>query len=219
MNKNTIIELKDYILNKIMHLCAYYRNENILETSFSSWNIRDVVGHINGWIKFSEDKLESIKLKKSFEDVSHIDIELFNKNIYQDNKNKLLENVLDESKIILEKYRNVLELFTEEELLSNEFPTGFNFWLWKYMAMDLGIHPLMHILSFYLKRNDHNEFINEIENSKKYFMEYSENNINEYNFNDFFENKNEKIQRFKELKKISKNDEFLENIIKINIVE
>jgi hypothetical protein len=116
----------------------------------------------------------------------------------------------------LEKYKDVLGLFNEEELLSNKFPTGFSWALWKYMAMDLCIHPLMHIMYQYIKRGDYNEFIKETENSKKYFMEYSGNNIKEYYFGDLFENKEEKGKRFKELKEIGKDNKFIEEIIKIN---
>jgi hypothetical protein len=114
MNKNAIFELGNYTYNKIMEFGKYYKNENLLETSFSNWNAKDVIGHINSWIKFSEDKLESIKTKRPFEDVSHVDIETFNKKNYEDNKTKSLENVLDETKILLEKYRNILYLFNEE---------------------------------------------------------------------------------------------------------
>jgi hypothetical protein len=148
--------------------------------------------------------LESIKLKRSFEDVSHVDIEKFNKTNYEKYKNETLENVVNESKIILEKYKNILNLFDEEELSSNKFPTGFSFALWKYMAMDLCIHPLMHIMYQYIKRRDYNEFVKEVESSKKYFEEYSENNIKEYYFGDLFEDKEEKEKLFKELKEIEK---------------
>ena len=218
MDKQTISELREYILNEIMEFGEYYKNENILETSFSNWNVRDVIGHINCWIKFSEDKLESIKLKQSFDDVSHVDIEKFNKTNYEKYKDVSLKNVINETRITLEQYKNILKLFNEEELLSKKFPTGFSFELWKYMAMDLGIHPIMHILYQYLKRRDYSNFINGIERSKKYFMEFSNNNMGEYNFNDLFENKEEKEKRFEELKERIKdrNNVFVEEIIKIN---
>jgi hypothetical protein len=217
MDKRTIFELRDYISNKIIYFCEYYKNENILETSFSNWNVRDIIGHINSWIKFSEDKLESMKTNAAFEDVSHIDIEKINKTNYEKYKSKTLNDVVNESKTILERYKNVLDLFSEEELLSDKFPTGFSWALWKYMAMDLSIHPLMHIMYQYIKRVDYNEFIKEVENSKKYFMEYSGNNIKEYYFADLFTNKEEREKRFKELKGIVKNNKLIEEIIKIHL--
>jgi hypothetical protein len=36
MDKNNILELKEYILNKIVHLCEYYSNENIFDSSLSN---------------------------------------------------------------------------------------------------------------------------------------------------------------------------------------
>jgi hypothetical protein len=110
-----------------------------------------------------------------------------------------------------------LKLFDEEELLDNKFPTGFSFELWKYMAMDLGIHPLMHILYHNVKRRDYYEFIKGVERSRKYFIEYSGNNVKEYNFNGLFEEKKEKEERFKELKEIGKGNKLIEEIIEINI--
>ncbi|GHU22684.1 hypothetical protein FACS1894172_04850 [Spirochaetia bacterium] len=217
MNKNTILELSNDTFDKIMDFGKYYKNENLLETSFANWNVRDVIGHVNSWIKFSEDKLESIKLKRSFEDVRHVDIDKFNEMNYEKNKTKTLEDVLHETKIILNNYNNILNLFNEEELLSKEFPTGFSFELWKYMAMDVYIHPIAHILYHYIKREDYNKFIIEIENSKNVFMEYP-NNINVYDFGDFFENREEKVKRFNGLKNIIKNkgNKFVEEIIEIN---
>jgi hypothetical protein len=218
MDKRTISELRGYMLDKIVYFYEYYKNENINGSDYSNWNVRDVIGHINSWIKFSEDKLESIKLNHKFEDIScHADIERLNKMNYEINKNKTLEDVVNESRMILERYKNILDLFNEDELLSNKFPTGFSWELWKYMVMDLAIHPLTHIMYQYIKMEDYNEVIKEIENNKKYVMEYSENNIKEYSFGNLFENKEEKEKRFNGLKEAGKNNELIEKIIKINM--
>jgi hypothetical protein len=218
MDKATVLELSKYTLNKLVRFSEYYKNENLLETSFSDWNVRDVIAHINSWVKFSEDKLESIKRKRSFEDVNHVDIEKFNKTNYENNKDVSLEKAVNETKIIMEKYKDILKIFDEKELLSKEFPTGFSFELWKYMVMDVYIHPITHILYHYIKRNDYNEFIKLIKDSEKYFMEYSNNDIKVYYLGDLFENKHEKEKRFKELREIinDNKDEIIEKIIKIN---
>jgi hypothetical protein len=44
MDKKTISELRDYVLSRIIYFYEYYKNENISETSFSDWNVRDVMG-------------------------------------------------------------------------------------------------------------------------------------------------------------------------------
>jgi len=219
MDKNNILELKEYLLNKIVHLCEYYRNENIFDSSLSDWNVRDVIGHINGWIKYSEDIVEKTKFKEPLKVFTYNETEINNKRFYENNKDKTLKSILGEFKIILEKYNNVLDLFNKDELLKCNFSTGTSCEMWEYMTWDLGIHPIRHILYHYLKNNDFNEFINEIENSKTYFLEYSENKLDEYNFNEFFENKMEKYERFKKLKENNINNKFIEKIIKINMEE
>lgn len=217
MNKDTILKLSKYTLNKLIEFSEYYKNENLLETSFFDWNVRDVIGHINSWLNYSENKLESIKVEYSFED--HVDVEKFNKENYEKNKNLSLETVINETKIMVEKYKGILELFDEEELLSREFKTGFSFELWKYMALDAYTHPIIHILYHYIKRKNYTKFIELIKENRKYFMEYSDNDIKIYYFGNLFVDKNEKEKRFKELEEMLNNnaDELIKKIIEINM--
>jgi hypothetical protein len=206
-------------LKKIIEFSEFYKKEDIANSSFSDWNVRDTIGYINSWIKYSEEKLESIKSKRSFDEVSHIDIEKFNETNYTKNKNFVLENVITGTRNLFGKYTKVLNLFNEDELESKEFPTGFSFALWKYMAMDVFIHPIIHILYYYIKRKDYKEFIEEIKRTKNYFLDYSDNNLNVYYIGDLFEKEEEKNKRFIELKEHIKDKEekFIEEIIKENI--
>jgi uncharacterized protein YaaR (DUF327 family) len=201
VNKEFISELGRYTLGEIIKFSKYYENDNMLETSYSNWNVRDVIAHINSWVKFSGDKLESIKTKQAFKDVYHNGIEQLNRKNYEKNKAKSLDDTVNEARIIFNNYKNVLDLYDENELLSKEFPTGFSCALWEYMALDLYIHPVNHLLYQYLKRKDYNEFINEVENSKK----YSNNNAEIFNFSDLFEQKAEREIRLNELLDIIKN--------------
>jgi len=219
MDKNDILELKEYILKKIKYFCEYYKNENIYEPNYDNWNARDTIGHINGWLKYSEDLVERIKLNKSIENVSHNEIEIVNKNIYEQYKNKSFETTLNEFKLLLVKYNDILDLYNNDDLKSNNFPTGFSFEMWKYMVLDLGTHPIMHLLYYYLKNNDFNEFVNEIEDSKKYFFAFSDNKYSEYNFSNFFKSKEEKCEKLNNLMENYKNNEIIKEIIKININE
>jgi hypothetical protein len=215
MNKNFISELGKYTLVKIIEFSEYYRNKNILETSYSNWNVRDVIAHINSWVKFSGDKLESIKTKQPLEYPALDGLEEINKFIYEKNKSKSLDNVVNEAKTIFDNYGNVLDLYTENELLSKEFPTGFPCALWEYMALDLFIHPINHILYQYIKTSDYDKFINTVDDSKK----YSNNNTEIYNFGDLFEQKKEKDKCLNELldKIKNTNNKFVEEIIKTNM--
>ena len=219
MDKKFILELKEYILNKIVRFCEYYRTKNILESSYSNWNVRDVIGHINGWLKYSVDLVEKTKFKEPLKVFSQNETEISNIGFYENNKDKTLENTLYEFKKLLERYNNLLILLDNKESLKCFFTEGFSCEIWEYMTWDLGIHPIRHILYHYLKNNDFNEFKNEIEDSKKYILIYSENRLDEYNFNEFFDNKMEKNETFEKMKENNTNNEFIRNIIKINIDE
>jgi hypothetical protein len=211
MDKIFISELGRYTLDEIIKFSVYYKNDNILETSYSNWNVRDVIAHINSWLQFSGDKLESIKTKKPFKDAAYDGIEELNKQNYEKNKTKSLDDTVNEAKIVFNNYENVLGLYDENDLLSKDFPTGFPCALWEYMALDLFIHPINHILYQYIKRKDYYEFIRVVDNSKK----YSNNNAEIYNFYNLFEQKEEMENRLNELSDIIKSggSDFIERII------
>jgi len=226
MNKEYILKLEQYTINRIVEFGEKYKNENINETSYINWNARDVIGHINCWVEYSKNKLVSIKTNKFFKDIEHNDIDNFNKANYEKSKSRTLDENINEAKILFKNYENVINLYSEDELLSKEFPaeiidkiyssSEFSCALWEYMALDLFIHPINHILYQYIKRNNYNEFINEIENSK----DYSNNNVEIYNLDNLFENKEIKEKHFTALLNIIKNkdNKFLNEIIRINMM-
>lgn len=215
MNKQFIAEIGKYTHSRIISFSEYYQNENLLETSYSNWNMRDVIAHINRWLRFSYDKLESIKTKKPFKDIAHNKLEEFNNQNYEKDRNKKLDETVEESKIIFENYGSLLNLYNDDELLSKEFPTGFPCALWEYMALDLFIHPVNHILYHHLKTKNFETFITEIEDSRH----LSNDNAAIYNFKDLFNGKEEKDQILNEVLEIvkTKENKFAEEIIKINM--
>ena len=216
MDKIFVSKLGQYTLSRIIEFSKYYGNDNIYKTSYENWNVKDVIGHINSWVKFSADKLESIKAKKIFKDIEYNEIDELNKINYEINKTKILEEIINESKMLFNNYENIINLYTDDELLSKEFPTGFSCALWEYMVLDLFIHPINHILYQYIKNKDFNEFIDEVEESRI----YSNNNVSIYNFKELFEKEEEKEKLLNELfEKIkNKGNSFIEEIIRINIV-
>ena len=226
MNKEYILKLEQYTISRIIEFGEKYKNENIIETSYINWNARDVIGHINCWVDYYKNKLVSIKTNKLFKDIEHNDIEIFNKANYEKYKIKTLFENINEAKILFKDYENVINLYSEDELLSKEFPieiiddvyssSEFSCALWEYIALDLFIHPINHIFYQYIKNNNYNEFINEIEKSKN----YSNNNIKIYKLSNLFENKEIKEKHFTALLNIikNKNNKFIEEIIKINMM-
>ena len=217
MNKQTLLEMNEYILGKIVAFGEFYRMEDIHESSFSNWNARDVIGHINTWVDFMNKKIESFKRNNLFKDIEKFEVAEYNKESFIKNKNKDIKNIIQESKKIYGNFKYSLELFTEDELFSKKFETGFNVVLWRYISMDLITHPINHILYQYLKRKDYREFIFEAEEVYKYRAEYSDDNDTIYYFHDLFENEEEKKKVFIKISEQFNKNKIIEEIIKINI--
>ncbi|MDR2597946.1 MAG: hypothetical protein LBC76_11590 [Treponema sp.] len=104
------------------------------------------MGHINGWIRYSEDIVDKTKFKEPLKVFTYNETEITNKRFYENNKDKTLKSILWEFNIIMEKYNNVLDLLNDEKLLKCNFSTGTSCEMWEYMTWDLGIHPIIHIL-------------------------------------------------------------------------
>lgn len=212
MDKGYISELSRFTLGKIIDFSEFYRKDNVFETNFSDWNVRDVIGHINDWVSFSGKKLKSIKTNQSFEDIGFNDIGVFIKKNYDKNLTVSLDDIVEELKTTFEYYQNILDLYSVDELFGNEFPKVFSFILWEF---HLFIHPIMHILYQYMKRKDYNVLLELIEESKK----YSNSDVGKYFFKPFFKNTEERENFFKELLENIKNkhNKFVEEIIKANM--
>jgi hypothetical protein len=217
MNKQTLLEMNKYILGKIVAFGEFYGLEDINESSFSNWNARDVIGHINTWVDFMNKKIESFKRDNLFKDIEKFEVAEYNKESFIKNKNKDIKTIIQESKKIYGIFKDSLDLFTEDELFSKRFETGFDAVLWRYISMDLITHPINHILYQYLKRQDYKEFIAEAEEVYKYCAEYSDDNDTIYYFKDLFENEEENEKVFMKLSKEFRGNKIIEEIIKINM--
>lgn len=216
MDKSALLEMNRYILGKIVSFGNFYKLEDTNESSFSNWNARDVIAHLNTWFDFLNQKLESFKRDNSFEDLKKSEIEQYNIKNYEKNKKKDILEVMDESKKILGCFKNSLELFTEDELMSKEFPTGFDVVLWRYVSMDLITHPVNHILYQYLKKRNYREFIFEAKEFYKYCNDHSDDYDTIYYFKDLFESKEQEERSLMELSKEYNHEEIIKEILDIN---
>ena len=169
MNNRDILEMANYIHMAIVNFCEFYGNDNMLETNYLNWNARDVIAHINGWIAYSGNKLENIKQGNHwYEEINPEIIEKNDRIFYEKNKGVLLEKIKNETKIVFENYVKVINLYTEDELLSKEFPIGIPLKLWEYMVYDVFLHPLQHLLCHHKKQENIEEFFKLLEESKRY---------------------------------------------------
>jgi hypothetical protein len=161
--------------------------------------------------------LDCIKNCKPFDDIS--DLNKTNKEAYEKYKNVPVNTLFQKVRDVFSGYKEVMKLYTDDELLRKTFPSGFPFELWRYMALDVYIHPIMHLLHYYLKTEDYTDFTSEVTNCINNFLEYANNDISVLNFNEFYENSIEKISQFEKLKEKIKNNEIIESIIKVNMEE
>jgi hypothetical protein len=215
MNINKIMTLGEYTYEEINKFCKMFHNENTIST-FLDWNAKDVLGHIIFWIDYSGRKLDCIKSNKQFDDISNF--ETINKETYDKNKKIKIYNLYSKLDLSFLQYKKAIKLYTDNELLSKTFPTGFSFELWRYMAMDIYIHPMMHLMYHYLKTGNNNEFINIIDNSINNFLEYSNNDINVFKFEEYYENQENRINQFKKVKEEKEiNNVRIKKIIEINM--
>jgi len=79
-----------------------------------------------------------------------------------------LEKIKNDTKTVLENYVKVIDLYTEEDLLSKEFPIGISLKLWEYMVYDIFLHPLQHLLCYYKEHENIDESLRLLEESQKY---------------------------------------------------
>jgi hypothetical protein len=214
MEKQKIILLSNYTHNIISSFYEEYQDENIIST-YSDWNAKDVLGHILFWMDHSGDKLYCIKKHLPVNNFS--DTEAINKETYNKNKHSTIIALFDKIKNTIFNYINVIDLYIQEELLDNTLPTGFNCELWRYILLDLYIHPIMHLLHYYLKKGRQNKFVEIVNTVYDNFMEYSNKNIKVFDFEGYYEDNLKKKEQLNKLLEDKINNEIIRKIIEINM--
>ncbi|QQO07743.1 hypothetical protein [Breznakiella homolactica] len=216
MNKNKIIALSMYTKEKIK---IFSGSGKTAAGDFLNWDIHDVIGHIAFWLNYSKTQLINMKTKKQFDHIENLEDTNFN--AYTMYKGKPLEEVIKETEDLFTEYLRLADPFTEEELEQKDYFPGVSLELWKCMVLDLFIHPIMHILHYYLKEGMYREFTEEIKTSGKDFLDYSGNRMDVFSFKEFYGDQSEKISRFTKLQDFSgeRDNELLRGVIQFNIEE
>ena len=214
MEKKRLFLLCNSTHDLVGNFYKIYSKENI-DSALKNWNAKDVLGHILFWMNHCGNKIYHIKKGLPF---NAVDANKANDENYIKYKNLNIGKIFEDINNVIFNCINVIDMYTEKELLDKTLPTGYNFEMWRYIAMDMYIHPIKHLLHYYLKMENYNEFINIISYSYNSFMEYSNNDINVYNFFDFYENSSMRKEQFIMLKNTNKENELIKNIIELNII-
>jgi hypothetical protein len=213
----TVSEIKneiDIMHENVISFIVKNRNENVSNSSYDDWNYKDIIAHITEWIKFSADKLKSIKKNLAFTDIE--DFNKVNQEWFINDKDKDIEKVKFAFEDAISQYKEILKLYSLEDLNRKDYPIGFEFELWRYMIMDGSIHPHKHLMYHYLKTRDFESFIRLIEQTESIFTLYSKNNINVYSFEEYEDVSGKVAKNIREIDKRYSNNEIVKKVVEAN---
>jgi hypothetical protein len=201
--------------SNITDFIKIFSTERKYPTSFEDWDSKDVIFHINSWIGFAEKKLRDIQSDLEPDNIS--DINGFNVANYNRTMNNSMEMARKSMEITIDEFLNVVSAFSETELFSKSFPTGFSFELWRYIVMDGYIHPNMHLMQYYIESGYYQKFIDLVLKSKDNYLWFAGDDIGVFFFGEFFNNDKERKECFERFQKSNiEMDDFMKRIIQIN---
>jgi hypothetical protein len=101
--------------------------EKMLERDAGGWTPKDNLAHLTEWMKvllgYHMDKRPAAEVANmSFEDVKDWDIDRMNKIFFERNRDRSLEEVVDELKLLYSEIVGRLESMPFEELMQPRFP-------------------------------------------------------------------------------------------------
>ena len=193
---------------------AYKEKEEKNVSSYGDWNCRDTAAHILEWIVFSKNKIRAIANALPFTEIENLDD--FNFAAWQKNKNEPIEHIHSALLYALDDYKNAVALYSDVDLERRDFPTGFNFEMWRYMILDTVIHPVMHILYHLLKTKHFDLFAAQCGRRRNVFSDFSGGDINVYSFEEYIENRETFTSAIQELKSRFPNDNVIYSILRAN---
>jgi hypothetical protein len=115
------------------------------------WSARDNLAHSTAWLKHFVNNLAAVRAGQEPEEVSH-DYEATNAQIFAAHQFESWEKVVAELKATFASLDRQLEALSEAELLRTDFlPWSNGRALWKSIAGNSTLHPLLHLhLVYYL---------------------------------------------------------------------
>ncbi len=220
------MEIKAKVIDAIEMTAATIRGAALREAGkdenagadCKNWNLKNHVCHINDWIDFSCRKLTAIKNRVSFDEIENIDE--FNIASYEKSKETSLIEAMGFNKKSIDKLVEIVKIHNDDELMRNDFPTGFHMQLWQYMSMDGFIHPHKHVMYYYLIKERADEFLSTVNMTEEHFKWYSNGDDEVYSFAEFFNSKSECVRFFEKtnIRRLDQAGDLIDRIIEINMI-
>lgn len=127
----------------------------------SSWSVKDILAHISAWeklmIQWLEESLRDETPQRPSPGESWDDLDHFNEQLYQDNKDKKLDDVLQEFAEVHQKAVNIIEAMEESDLLDpDRFAWREGDPIWHLVAGNTWLHYEEHreVISSWIESSD-----------------------------------------------------------------
>jgi hypothetical protein len=151
-NSDRLIQILNCINIEEENLLKIMTENKDLIGDYENWTPKDIVAHISEWRFIASKKLKSIKRNHyvSF----HENLDTINRTNYDKHKYDTIEDIKLFSKSSCEALKKGIEVFDNSELQEQGKLSGFNAPLWRYIIIDSFLHPVAHIIFYYLKIQD-----------------------------------------------------------------
>ena len=151
--KKKLIEIIDYVnIQEENFITKLEGKKEEFLGSYDNWTFKDVVSHMSEWRLVASTKLESVKKNEyvSFQE----DLNVINIKNYKKHKNDPIEDVKLLSTKSYTALKKQIQSFDNSELMGQSKIEGFNATLWQYVIIDSFLHPIVHMVLYYIKIQD-----------------------------------------------------------------
>ncbi len=216
-------ELVDMILNGTGVIRDFINHDDTRGEgpgTYEDWSDTDVVGHVVGWMNYSIDKLSSLKFgtKQSQEYQGVTTLDEINARIFDSFRGASRPGIESRYLDSLGGYIRIIAAYSEEDVNSDSFDTGFSMAMWRYMLMDTVIHPVQHALYQYLKRENYERVGGALMRVNDLFAAYS-NNYAGYRLSEFNVDSDRFRARFMALKEMFPDSHCVAAFVRANLSE
>ncbi len=140
------------------------------ESTYGRWSPTDVLIHLEGWIDYSCGKLAGTGSVPESEQAMTLDG--INRMVWERGRGVDRKTAFLRCGGALDKYRDMLDLYSDSDLERTDFPTGFDWPLWKYILLDLIVHPAAHVIHHGINRGKFNLAREALQASGEYLSEF-----------------------------------------------
>ncbi len=188
--------------------------------TYEDWSDTDVVGHVVGWMNYSIDKLSSLKLgtQQSQEYQGLTTLDEINARIFDTYRGASREDIESRYLDSLGSYIRIIAAYSERDVNSDSFDTGFSMVMWRYMLMDTVIHPVQHALYHFLKRENYERLECALRRVSDLFELYSDDHAG-YRLSEFSVDSDRFRPRFKALKEMFPDSRCVAAFVRANLSE